>query len=288
MTIEDLLKQYSIPHLYSGHRHCTKGFVQFDCPLCSPSSHKYRMGYSLNKHYTHCWVCGHVNLVKVATLLFGIDSKAARSLQKPSASYERRFIATYQLKLPEGICELTEAHKSYLLKRNFQPEVIQSLWGVKGIKIGHPLAYRILIPIHDRFGKMVSWTARSIIPNAMRYHSAKKEEESTPHKSVLYGANKAGLAIIIVEGPTDVWRIGPGAVATFGTSWTPAQIREMIRYPVRVVCFDKEEEAQQKAKKLCSLLQVYSGETYRVVLSGDDPDSSDLDEITELRKRFGL
>jgi hypothetical protein len=62
----------------------------------------------------------------------------------------------------------------------------------------------------------------------------------------------------------------------------------MIRYPVRVVCFDKEEEAQQKAKKLCSLLQVYSGETYRVVLSGDDPDSSDLDEITELRKRFGL
>lgn len=288
MTFEELLKQYGISHLYSGHRHCTRGFVQFDCPVCSPQSHKYRMGYNLSKHYTRCWVCGHIDLVKVAVSLFGIDYATARNLERSKYKYtEKR--EPGKLKLPSGICELGKVHKRYLSSRQFDPDQIQQQWGVNAIAMGHPLAYRLFIPIFDRSGQMISWTARTIIDSEeKRYHSATPEEEQKPHKEVLYGAEKAKHTIIITEGPTDVWRIGPGAVATFGTGWTGYQIREMVRYPIRVVCFDNEEEAQKSAKKLCTILQCYEGQTHRVVLSSPDPGSSDKEEIRELRNYFKM
>ena len=104
------------------------------------------------------------------------------------------------------------------------------------------------------------------------------------HKELLYGEDYCRGSVIIHEGPTDVWRTGPGAVALLGTGFTDAQVLRLSHYGLRIVCFDSEPAAQRRANKLCSLLDGFPGETINVVLDSKDPGSATPKEIAKLRK----
>jgi DNA primase len=191
-----------------------------------------------------------------------------------------------KLKIPPGVGLLAKAHRKYLQGRGFDPDRIARLWGVQGIGIAARYSWSLFIPIQYR-GETVSWTTRSIGDKGKRYSNAPVAEEAIPAKELLYGNDLARQCIIIVEGPADAWAIGPGAVATMGLNYTPAQLNKMIKYPVRVVCFDSETQAQWRANRLADELARYSGETHRVKLeTGKDAAEADSDEIAELRKRF--
>jgi DNA primase len=173
----------------------------------------------------------------------------------------------------------------YLSKRGFDYKEIQWLWQIKGIGIAErKLMWRLFIPVlHNN--EVVSWTTRSIRDNTKyKYISAGPEQELLPHKNILYGSDYARHTVIIVEGPLDVWRIGPGAVATFGTAFTKQQVLALLKYPRRVVCYDNEKEAQDQALKLCDALGVFGGETLNVTLESKDPDEAKPKEIKRLRK----
>lgn len=63
----------------------------------------------------------------------------------------------------------------------------------------------------------------------------------------------AGDSCIVVEGVTDVWRLGPGAVATFGIKFRPAQVAMLARHFKTIhVLFDPEPAAQAQARKLAT------------------------------------
>ncbi|MBW2309219.1 MAG: hypothetical protein JRG73_20040, partial [Deltaproteobacteria bacterium] len=111
-------------------------------------------------------------------------------------------------------------------------------------------------------------------------------EEAVPHKTLLYGEELAGHAIIVVEGPTDAWRIGPGAVATMGLGYSSEQVIRIKNHPVRAVCFDKSIEAQTVARKLAAALSVFPGQTFVASLDAADPGSAAQREVCELRRRF--
>jgi len=182
---------------------------------------------------------------------------------------------------------LEYAHLKYLIKRGFDPVITEKLWGVKGISLSSRLAWRLWIPIYYR-GELVSWTTRDINDNSgLRYISASKDEEKIPHKNLLYGEDLAHHAIIIHEGPLDAWKTGPGGVAIMGLLWTPAQFQKMIQYPVRVVCFDNEIEAQKRADKLANELKCYPGETHIIQIeSGEDVAAASEEEVAEIRDCF--
>lgn len=195
---------------------------------------------------------------------------------------------TGKLALPAAEA-LLPAHRSYLTKRGFDPDEIAEIWGVKGIGPLHPrLAWRLLLPISDRAGKVVSWTTRSIKKDAkLRYISASPEEESVPHKSILYGAHLARDAVVIVEGPISAWGIGLGGVATCGLGYSQEQLIAMSGYAVRAVCFDAEPAAQRRAEELCRELAAFPGRTENVVLeTGKDPAECDPEEVEEIRVAF--
>jgi DNA primase len=117
--------------------------------------------------------------------------------------------------------------------------------------------------------------------------SASPNEESFPHKKVLYGADKAKNTIVVVEGPADAWAIGPGAVAVFGLEVSTVQYREISSYPTRVICFDNQPVAARRADKLASRLCKEPGDTYIVRLeSGKDPADSDPQELLQIRKTY--
>ncbi len=292
MTFHDILDQYSTPHRHEGeHHHARTGWIQLSCPWCGIGGDQFHLGYSIEDKFCSCWQCGYKNLADVVMEITGEPLGKALSLLETLEKHERQPLRAIRprgrLRIPSGVEPLRRAHKTYLRGRGFNPDQIAQLWGVKGIGISSQLSWRLWIPIHHK-GEIISWTTRSISSDVkLRYISAEEKDEAASMKTVLYGADFARHAVIVCEGPTDVWRIGPGAVATMGLTVTASQILAILQYPVRVICFDMEPAAQRRAKELSSTLMCYQGETYSIELeSGSDVAEADEEEIEAIRGMF--
>lgn len=289
VTIIDVLQSHNIPFkLHGEHHHSGRGWVSVDCPKCSPRSGRFRLGFEVATGRANCWACGSTDsVVALSTICYLTLREAADILHRHIRQVRQEPASLGRLILPQANV-LLSPHKKYLLSRGFDPDEISTLWMVKGIGLHPRLGWRLLIPMCDRYGQVVSWTTRSIgCNNPRRYISASQSEESVSHKDILYGAHLARHSIVIVEGPLDVWAIGPGAVATCGIAFTQRQLSEMIKYPIRVICFDAEASAQKRAGELCRHLSAFSGIVENVVLeTGKDPADADRDEIVGLRRKF--
>lgn len=286
MTITDVLEElgldYRRPH---EHHHVRGTFVGIDCPLCSPGSQSFKLG--LNPPAATCWSCGRQALAwvlhlasnrpygQVKDLLGGL----ARGEPAPNVRPRGRLV------LPGGLRELSElpAHRRYLRSRGVDPEYAAQVWGVKGIGLAPRLCWRLWLPV-ELNGKTLSWTTRSIGEDPMRYVSAAPDEEAVPRNELLYGESLAGHAVLVVEGPLDAVRVGPGAVATMGLKVSPAQVSRLARFPLRFVCLDNEPGAQRAARRLCEELGGHPGRTSLVELDAKDPGEASERELRQLRR----
>lgn len=291
MTFPDLLERLGLPSWPAGtHHHVREGWHGFDCPWCSPRSSSVRMGYKESGGYVSCWVCGRKNLVETLAEASGRGwaevKKLIAGLDRPKWD-EAEVKPAGRLTLPKGIGPLLKPHRRYLRGRGFVPKQLEATWGLGGIGLAARLQWRLFIPIRDRRGAAVSWTTRGIgDADGAKYVGAKPSEEAVPAKSLLYGEEHARSGVVIVEGPADAWRIGPGAVATLGLNYTRAQLLRMAEYPVRAVCFDAEPEAQRTARKLCSELEAFPGATSRIELDSDDPGAASDRDVELIKREF--
>jgi len=290
MNLIQALDELKISYKKAGeHRHVRGEFVGVDCPFCSPSSEKYHLGISVQWGNCSCWKCGRHTLYDslVATVHNrSIVGDVLRRLKYDRSAIKQKKVEG-SLVVPKGVGEMTEAHIAYLQRRGFSAPVIASLWDIQGIGIAPRLQWRLFIPIYLH-GRQVSWTTRSIgKEGGRRYINAGPLEESVAAKGILYGQDYLRSSVIVHEGPTDVWRTGPGSTALFGLNYSQAQLEALSGYPLRVVCLDNTDEAQSVAKGLCRDLAPFPGETIQVRLeSGEDPGSADDQEIEELREQF--
>jgi len=285
MNFSDILSQHNIEIAPESNEHARPGWLQVDCPFCEKEAKQFHMGYSLEGNYVNCYRCGYHSLIST---LMEMTEKSYRNCNKMLEELETETFDTPSIKgklvIPDGVGELKRVHKKYLRGRNFDVKDIQKTWQIKGIGMHASLAWRIFIPIIYR-GDIVSWTTRSVSSdNPKRYISASKEHEALPAKSLLYGEDLTNDAIIICEGPLDVWRIGPGAVATMGVGYSQGQVEKIIKHHKRIICFDNEPEAQKRAKRLCNDISSFPGETFNAVLNGKDAAESSDKDIWKLRR----
>ena len=288
MKFVEILNQLNIPTAPEGHHHARQGWIQIDCPFCGKDTYKYHMGYSLEGHFFNCWRCGSHRPIETLMEITGLPfSKCWKLLDEIVPTKIKKEKPKGKLILPASNGRLQPVHKQYLKSRGFNPTKLKKIWGICGIGIAAKLSWRIFIPIFYH-GKMVSWTTRSISNNkkVTRYISASLKEESIPHKSLLYGEDYCEKTIIVTEGPFDVWKIGPGAVATLGTGYSNKQLLRMTNYLKRIICFDSDRLAQERAKKLCDDLSVYPGETFNIQLDAKDAATASDKEIKLLRKEL--
>lgn len=286
MQITEVLEKLNIHFRKEGEdHHARQGWIQVECPWCGKDTGKHHLGFSTNFGNVNCWKCGVHRTGDTLALASGHSLGYCLSLLKgfvPSHYKEEKLLG--RLTIPNGVDSLSQAHIKYLRGRGFHPNHIVQLWDIKGIGIASELSWSLFIPIYLH-GKIVSWTTRSIADRGGRYSSASRSQEAYHHKDLLYGGDYVRGSTIVCEGPTDVWRIGPGAVATLGLSYTTAQIYELGKIPRRTICFDRGKAAQDRAKKLAKLLCSLPGETQVVELeSGEDPDTADSEELEQLRK----
>lgn len=289
MKFLDLVSDLKIPYRTEGHHHCTEGWIQINCPFCADGSDSFHMGYNLSVGIFNCWRCGPHTTSRTLMMLTKLPYHKVKELGLKADHSIERVKKTGTLKYPSGVLDyVSKPQADYLRGRGFSPANLARLWGIQSIREGSPgYQWKIFIPIH-LYGEVVSWTTRRIVDNEglPRYRSAPQNMEAISHKTLLYGEDYCKQTIVIQEGPTDVWAIGPGAVCTFGIGYTEAQLIRMSKYPSRVICFDNEPEAQKRAKRLLSDLSVFSGETLNVRLSGKDAASSPKEERLEFRKAF--
>lgn len=287
MTFLDLLRQCNVEFREQGqHHHVTSGWLNVDCIYCSPNSNKFRLGYNIRGGYLSCWSCGSKRLSQFVMDLTGFSYPKVKHLLTGLVrdKLPPELKVRGKLKIPDTVGDLLPQHVKYLRGRGFKPDKLTKLWDVKGIGRTSHLGWRIFIPIYFQ-GEIVSWTTRAIGANAtLRYRTADAADEKINHHDLLYGEDYTWNTIIVVEGPLDVWKIGPGAVCTCGTAISKAQVLRMAKYPKRYICFDSEPNAQRKAQKLSDDLSVFDGQTFNVVLeSGKDPGEAKLSELKELQ-----
>ena len=167
---------------------------------------------------------------------------------------------------PKWWGEFSPRHIDYLAGRGFNPERTIREW--KLFASGHQapagFTFRVIIPIYDEQDRILSYTSRAISDKAkLKYKACPETETTFSTKECIYGLNNVlNDSILIVEGPTDVWKMGAGAVCPCGIAFTPRQIRILSAFTKRYILFDNEEEAQVRANTLGEELDCFGGETW--------------------------
>jgi hypothetical protein len=291
--LTDLLTAVGVEFRRAGDdKHVRPGWVGISCPLCGSSATNFHMGINVRGLGCHCWKCGGHSLYDVAKAIGGITPADVKALRDGSDEVLTRFDNRKRrgkYKPPADLIPLTPAHINYLTERNIE---VGMSWfpryGIRSVGLGGGrYKYRIFLPV-ILSGEEVSFTTRSTRPGGMRYLSPELEEETIPHKELLFGEDLVKSSILVTEGPLDALRIGPGAVCTFGTSYTRQQVHRIGRYPKRFICYDSEPIAQQRAEQLADELSVLPGKTWSVCLDAKDAGSSKRGEIIRLRRLLKL
>jgi len=285
MDIREILDKLKVEYLESGHHHARPGWIQIkNCPFCS--SENYHLGFNLSGKFFFCWRCRWHYGPKVLQIL-GMSQRDASAVFPRLDTLpgdDKRHLARGSLVEPAGRGPLLASHQKYLRGRGFNPEEISRVWQVEGIGLAAELKWRLYIPVIQR-GKRVSWTTRAIGGRVtQRYISAPAENEEVNIKHCVYGLDYCCQSVVIVEGPLDAWKVGPGAGALFGTAFTPGQVKKLIKVPYRFICFDSSSDAQRRASELADQLAVFPGVTQNILLDAKDPGEATPKELRLIRK----
>ncbi len=289
-SLEEVLNDLRIPFRKLGeHHHTTFGRISVDCPFCSKDSNHFRLGIRINGRGASCWKCGSKPISEVLAELSGQPLNRIYELTKgfldSSPSFSKIEDKRGRLVLPPNVKNMEKIHRKYLKGRGFDPDYLEQKYGVKGIGLSERLPWRLFIPITHQ-EKMVSWTTRSISDDVeKRYLNAKPEEEILSPKKILFGEDDCHPGkVVVVEGPMDLFRIGPGAVALMGLVYTSQQMRLIARYAVRTIVLD--QDASEQSKRLCDDLSTFPGVTQRATLEAKDPGSASQKEVEQIRRLF--
>ena len=244
-------------------KHYKHGWVNVECPFCYSTGMKFLLGLKIGTRTCNCWQCGFHGLKDVISELAGIPIASAwRLLQEYDRGWIRDSQKTAKIVLsdrcvfPTGTGKLKRHHLRYLEKRGFTEEMLEP-WGLKSTGPLGEYKHRIVAPIRVN-ERLMSYQARDVTDKSnLKYKACKQTNEVIPHQKLLYGMDQVpGTVVVVVEGITDVWKLGPGAVAVFGIDWSDEQAKLLMDYEHVIIMFDREPEAQRRAKQLAKRIYI--------------------------------
>jgi DNA primase len=159
--------------------------------------------------------------------------------------------------------------------------------GDDGAVLGELFFNRVMFPIRDRGGRMISFGGRILGPGQPKYVNG-PETALFSKRRTLFGldlarpASRKGADLVAVEGYMDVIALhqaGFGAaVAPLGTALTGEQLEELWRVsPAPILCFDGDAAGGRAAARaaLAALPLLAPDRTLRIATlpEGEDPDS---------------
>ncbi len=283
---------YKLDHRHQG------GWVNIHCPFCQ-GSQDYHLGIRADGMGCHCWRCGKHKLWDAIKAVCGPSQESLGKIRERYGAGPVRLVQSDTTRLhaasvswPSGILEsIPVMAVDYLRDRGFDPVLLAGTWGLRFTGPTGPYKFRIIAPIYDG-GKLVSYQGRCYTgKRELRYKACPKDLEAVGHQNLLYGEwLVTGRHIIVVEGITDAWRFGPGAVATFGIGYTMAQVERLAKYRRVSLIFDSDPQAIEQAEELGVLLRGLNPEIQVDVVELEDGDPGELSagDMRELKRRLGV
>ncbi len=278
-------EDHNIDYAKSG-RYYRKGWTNIRCPFCKSSKHT--LGIHHRNKRTTCYKCGGKNIHNVIWNLVGRPHHIIKKYTtEDTLDPEIKMSSVCQL---PSCTSLTHKHSEYLIDRNFDPHEISFLYNVVSAKKQTDYYDRILIPIYYN-GVIVSYQGRDVTNKSdLKYMACKEKDEVIKHKHILYNLDNCGDKVLVLEGVTDVWRIGNNSVATFGTGYTPYQVIILSKFKQVFIAFDSGAEAQEQADKLYYDLTCLGTSTEVIDINGDfsDPAKMSNKEAKYLKKTLDI
>lgn len=288
------LEENDFEFLTSG-KNVSSGWVGINCPFCSdPSQH---LGINLSSGIYHCWICGakggSESLVKrLLNVSYGEAKRIVEeydSNQILNEDQEKTFVK--KIEFPKGCLDkLPAIHREYLIHRKFDPDYLSEKYRLKAcLYTGGDFAYRLIIPI-IMDNHIVAYTGRDVTnEQKIRYKHSKNEQSIVAVKDCIYNIDTVENRVIIVEGVTDVWRIGDGCVALFGLEHTTRQLNALFSRNLdeAFVMFDSEPHAIKKAYRLANILSTFIPTVQVLELDQGDPaemSDPDVEKLKEILK----
>lgn len=317
------LRQHRIEYVTSGPN-VARGNIACRCPFCGDSDPSQHMGLTKQGW----WGClrnsahrGKSPLRLVQKLLNCPEAEARRIVGGDAAAPSRDdFAASFAaLKKQAGVLQQPElpTHLSfpkefkpllngspfarpfieYLEQRGYRKAQIE--WLAKNYNLLYAItgrfAYRIIIPIYDRYGELLSWTARTILKDEQpRYKTLRMTPDeydlSAPVARLAVNSTILGLpvlwgadnpkALVLVEGPFDGLKItafgytmGVYAASLFGLNVYPTQVTEVLELMSRFeACYMLiDEDAELHRLRLLQPLASIGCRVLRMPPGSDDP-----------------
>ncbi len=307
----DLLDYLQIQYKTSG-KNVTGGWVEVCCPFAGCSDPSFHLGINLQSGKYSCWICNSKGgSEKLIMNLASISYREAKSLINKfsddivySEEEKEAPIITGNILPKEATTELPALHRNYLIGRGFDPDYIQKKYGILACYTTGDYAYRIIIPIIIN-NILVNFTARDVSgQQEPKYLHCPNNRSILPIKDCLYNVDTIKKKAIIVEGPTDVWRIGDGCCATMGTEYTRTQLSILALKELKeaYVLFDADATktteynkhgeiinlGPSKAEKLAMIISAFCPKVEVIELDSGDPGDMDETEVKKLRKEIGI
>lgn len=279
---ETFFIDYGTRFITEGTKHCQAGWIQVECPFCTGNP-GYHLGYNLSKDFFNCWRCGFHPITEVITAFAFVSWNKAKDLKKEYSVHssnrshllpDKVKTKAERVKFPIGTGPLGNRHIAYLNKRKFDPQRIMDDWGILGTGPVGPYKHRIIAPIYYN-GYLISYQGRDYTDkSSLKYKACPQDMEVIDHKNVLYGFDEVpGRVCVLVEGVTDVWRLGKGAVATFGIDSKHSQILLLAEKMRKVfVMFDDDPQAIVRAELIGNDLAMCGIDTEICLIDGDPGD----------------
>ena len=295
-----LLNHLGISYSLSG-KNVTQGWVEVNCAFCYDAGN--HLGINLTSKMFSCWICRESgSILKYVQRVAGLNKRDSIALIKKFLTgkiveyeYQSSENKRADVTLPSHILKSPlPVHSEYLRERRFKPNELEMFFNIsytgqisKYVTTERVINfnYRIIIPIFIN-GKLVNFTARDVTGQAEeKYKNCPTDDTLITTKDCIYGYdNIVDDVAVIVEGPTDVWRLGPGAIGLFGIKYTRHQLNLLYQKGLKkaVVFFDNEPTAQRIADKLAKEIGSFIPD---VSILAPDDSITDPGEMTKKQVR---
>lgn len=295
----ELCEAHGVPYMASGHHHCHQGWIQINCPYCGDTGDGWHLGFRIDGGNFHCWRCGRKDAWEVFRDIFHLRPAEIKGLEtafgvgiQPYRPAPGEKVRPTTLQEPPNLGDLSPVHAKFLSRRGLIPGAVAERWNLRGAdwRAGD-WAYRIVAPIRDKSGRVVAHTGRTVRPDEkQRWKTTANAEMLIDPRRLLYGIEHVKSHVVIVEGASDVWKVGLGAVATLGIDWHIEQANILRKIKNRFVMYDPEPLAQTRAEELANFLSGYAGKTEIINIEGmaDDPGDLSARDVRRIRREFCL
>lgn len=267
----------------------SEGWVNIQCVYCR--DHSNHLGINLEEKIFHCWICGRtgdvIDLVrKIERLRF------AQAVDRLDEFQEALFIegrrrdngeSVWDDVLPGNFSPLRRGReprpvREYFKRRNFGLDICQEFGLGYGVPPGE-YEDQLIVPVWLN-GEVVSFQTVNL--KTGRYLHCPEGRAIVPNNKGAYGLDwtKKHDRVFIVEGVTDVWRLGKGrAVATFTKNYTRPQVllldRTLKGKRVRILY---DADAQLDGERLSKDLGLFGGVAEAIVVHLEWGDPADLED----------